>query len=209
MARNPLDPLSVDPPDERSVFINIPYDRTYEDNFTALLTGLISLGRVPRAALELPERGEGRLDRLFKRVEACKASIHDLSRVGNPGRFNMPFELGLAFALRRYQAQNDYHVVVFAESSHLDETLSDLRSQDPYIHDGDPYKVLIRLLEAFGAPGVDPSPEALEANRQELSRVADRLREVYREETIFTTVIFRQLVAAATEIAVDSGLLAR
>lgn len=198
------EPFRVEPPDERSVFVNVPYDRAYEESFAAILTVLISLGRIPRAALELPERGEGRLDRVFGQIETCGASIHDLSRVDDP-RFNMPFELGLAFALRRYQAQNDYHIVILAESYHLDETLSDLRSQDPYIHDGDPYRVQIKLLEAFGAPGVDLSPEALDTNRQELTSVANSLRERFRERTIFTTAIFRLLVAAATEIARESG----
>ena len=96
------------PLDERSVFLNVPFDAGYEGNFVALIASIIAVGRVPRCVLELPELGGGRLSRLFELLEQCRVSIHDLSRVNMPVRFNMPFELGLACALARYRKPHDY-----------------------------------------------------------------------------------------------------
>ena len=43
-------------PDEpaigKSVFLNVPYDKEYAPLFTALIAGLVALGRIPRCALE-------------------------------------------------------------------------------------------------------------------------------------------------------------
>ena len=87
--------------DRRSVFLNVPFDESYERLFVALIVSLIAIGRKPRCVLELPEQGQGRLARLIGLIGLCPVSIHDLSRVGLPVRFNMPFELGMAVALAR------------------------------------------------------------------------------------------------------------
>ena len=81
-----------------SVFINSPFDTSYERQFVALLAAIISIGRTPRCVLEVPG-GPGRLSKIFDLLRECEVSVHDLSRVGLPARFNMPFELGLAFAV--------------------------------------------------------------------------------------------------------------
>ena len=79
--------------EKRSVFLNVPFDGSYERIFVALISSLIALGRNPRCVLEIPETGQGRLVRILQLIRACPVSIHDLSRVGLPVRFNMPFEL--------------------------------------------------------------------------------------------------------------------
>ena len=89
----------------RGVFLNVPFDIGYERLFVALISALVSLGRVPRCVLEIPEQGIGRLSRIFRLVRTCPVSVHDLSRVGQPVRFNMPFELGLAVALYRMEGR--------------------------------------------------------------------------------------------------------
>src|SRR5438093_5118087 len=85
----------------RSVFLNVPFDKSYEPLFVGLISALVALGRTPRCVLELPEMGQGRLVRILRLIQSCGVSIHDLSRVGLPVRFNMPFELGIAVALAR------------------------------------------------------------------------------------------------------------
>ena len=62
---------------------------------------MISIGRIPRRAVEEPVLGRNRLARIFRLIMSCKVSIHDLCRVGPPPRFNIPFEFGIAFALGR------------------------------------------------------------------------------------------------------------
>jgi hypothetical protein len=57
-------------------------------------------GSVWKIGNERIEKGDGRLTRIVELMHACRMSIHDLSRIGRPARFNMPFELGLACSLK-------------------------------------------------------------------------------------------------------------
>src|SRR5881396_2733223 len=66
---------------QRRVFINVPYDAGYEQNFLALISALISIGRSPRCAAEERVLGRIRVDQIFKLIKGCKVSIHDLCRV--------------------------------------------------------------------------------------------------------------------------------
>jgi hypothetical protein len=62
-------------------------------------------------------------------------SIHDLSRVGNPVRFNMPFELGLR--ARSLMSAADYDVFVLDRHPfRADRTLSDYKGRDLLVHRG-------------------------------------------------------------------------
>ena len=71
-----------------SVFLNVPLDRGYEPQFIALKAAIIAIGGTPRCVLEIAERGAGRPSRLLSLITGCDVSIHDLSRVGMPARFN-------------------------------------------------------------------------------------------------------------------------
>lgn len=82
------------------VFLNVPYSPSYERTLLALTAALVAIGRVPRLTFQLPDGGQGRLQRIFALLRSCRVSLHDLSAVGLPVRFNMPFELGLACALK-------------------------------------------------------------------------------------------------------------
>jgi hypothetical protein len=90
----------VSTPDPEGVFINAPFDAAYEPLFITLVGMLVFLGQKPRCVLEIREQGDGRLARILELVRACRISVHDLSRVSTPVRFNMPFELGIACALK-------------------------------------------------------------------------------------------------------------
>src|SRR3989304_2500148 len=110
-------PTAAPVPDEKAVFLNVPFDRTYQPLFLALIATLVSIGRVPRSVLEVPDRGQGRLRRIMSLIESCRVSLHDLSRVGAPARFNMPFELGLASSLRLRDRGAGRHLVVLLEAN--------------------------------------------------------------------------------------------
>ena len=97
--------------DSSDVFVNAPFDPSYEPLFITLIGTLVLLGQRPHSVLEVTEKGDGRLQRTFERIRACRTSIHELSRVGTPARFNMPFELGLACALK-LDHPSTYEVVV-------------------------------------------------------------------------------------------------
>src|SRR5271163_3937673 len=95
--------------DPRAVFLNVPYDKEFIELFLAYISGIVVLGMVPRAALEIPG-SQRRLDRILDIVADCKYSIHDLSRVeldSTPPptpRFNMLLELGLSVAFQEYSS---------------------------------------------------------------------------------------------------------
>jgi hypothetical protein len=93
------------------VFLNVPYNRSYEKMLVALTCALVAVGRVPRLTFEVPEVGEGRLKRIFDLIKSCRVSVHDLSAVGMPVRFNMPFELGLAWTVKQQLGQHDFLIL--------------------------------------------------------------------------------------------------
>ena len=154
-----MDPSAF--PDERAVFLNVPFDRGYEPIFIALIASLVAIGRIPRTVLEISEGGQGRLRRILEQMEACRVSLHDLSRVGNPSRFNMPFELGIAYALRRSFGRSRPHLFVILESEphRLSRTLSDMAGYDPLIHYGKPRGAITAVLDSLGAGSGAPSPQ--------------------------------------------------
>lgn len=191
---------------ESGVFLNVPFDSGYERSFVALIACLIFLGRTPRCVLEITEKGQGRLRRILDLMEKCPASIHDLSRVGVPVRFNMPFELGLAHALSRYRRSHD--ILILEKVPHrVDRTLSDWAGRDPLIHRGLPQGVIAAVLSAFVTRSNSPHPVDTYRFHRKLWKVAEQLRKDYRQTTIFHRAIFLALVGAAVDIALSEGVI--
>jgi hypothetical protein len=95
-----------------SVFLNIPYDASFENLYLAYIVGLTQLGFRINVAVAVPN--QDRLQTIIELIEKSNLSIHDLSRVelvrGVP-RFNMPVELGIA--LYRSQITRGKHKVCF------------------------------------------------------------------------------------------------
>jgi len=196
-------------PDDRAVFLNVPFERGYEPLFIALIASLVSIGRVPRSVVEISETGQGRLRRILKQIEACRVSLHDLSRVGNPSRFNMPFELGIAYALRWFHGSARRYLFVLLESEphRLSKTLSDLAGHDPLIHYGKPMGAITSVLDSLGAGGGEPSPQEVHRLWKHLMRAVRVLKEQQRRETVFSRTMFRLIVAAAAELATEAGMI--
>lgn len=191
-------------PDEKSVFLNVPFDTGYERNLVALIAALTSLGQIPHCVLELPELGSGRLKRLLTHLERCQISIHDLSRAGVPVRFNMPFELGVACALAEYRKPHSYFVME-KEPYRLDRTLSDLKGRDPLIHDNNPRRIISGVLSMLRSKSQNPNPKEVFNNFKRLFGIAEKLKHDYGESTIFSRAIFIELVIAGTQLAITSG----
>jgi hypothetical protein len=195
--------------DEAAVFLNVPFDAGYEPLFVALIAALVAIGRKPRCVLELPDHGQGRLERIVQHMAACRVSIHDLSRVGSPVRFNMPFELGLAFALRTYHPSGRKHSFVLLERTphRLDRTLSDIRGRDVYIHEGKPRGVISAVLDSLGPGPNHPSPGDVYVLWRRLMKDSRVLKKEHSSKTLFGGTLFKGLVAAAGLRAVDQGLI--
>jgi hypothetical protein len=92
---------------DRAVFINCPFTADYRAHFRAIIFTVIRSGFTPRSALEADDSSESRLEKIRKIIGECRYGIHDISKTepdadsGLP-RFNMPFELGLFIAAKRF-----------------------------------------------------------------------------------------------------------
>jgi len=208
--RPPDDPGGLYP-DPRHVFVNIPFDDRYERLYVAVIAGLCTLGLTPRSVLEIPPTKD-RLDRIFRLIQACGSSIHDLSRVQldhsapRCPRFNMPFELGLAVSLA-LTTPSRHHWFVFEEQPHrLQKSLSDLNGFDPFIHGGTVEGMMHALGNAFVT--VRPQPRQpttvgpmLAVHRQLTAFAKDKLQGEEGMPSLFAAGPFARLVWAAQEFA--------
>jgi hypothetical protein len=181
-----------------SVFLNIPYDKEFEDLYVAYIVGLTQLGLCVNATLAVPN--QGRLETIIRLIEKSNVSIHDLSRTefskGIP-RFNMPVELGLA--LYCSHATNGRHRVYVFESKpyRTQRSTSDINGIDPQIHHGSPKGVMAGLRNILRQPGdVTTVPEMLRSYRA-VKRKLPELRLNAGGESLFEASVFHDLIVAA------------
>jgi len=191
---------------QQSVFLNVPFDQGYEPLFVALICALVALGRAPRSVLELPEQGEGRLARIFGLMRECPVSIHDLSRVQLPVRFNMPFELGIAVALSRLEKSHKF-IILEAKRHRLQKTLSDLNGIDPGIHNATVTGVISCALSHLGKPHGNPDPQTVGRMHWQLCRLIPSLKAAHGRSNIYSRSIFGELVEGASTLAREEGII--
>jgi hypothetical protein len=159
------------------VFINCPYDADYLPLLQAMVFTVHACGFVARLAMLESGSERVRLDRLVELVRGCRFGIHDLSRVQWTGddvlpRFNMPFELGMAYGAFRLgtgRCRQMQLLVLEAEAFRHQRTLSDIAGLDSKVH-GNSADTLIGCVRDFLANHVDPRPMG-----------PTRLRELYEE----------------------------
>jgi hypothetical protein len=121
----------------QSIFVNCPYDKAYLPRFWALVFAIYDAGFRPRAALELDDSSKTRLSRIVRLIKSCPYSVHDLCRADEP-RFNMPFEVGLAFGLSERQDRTQAHTALILTTSKnkFDRVCSDLCGVDLHTYRG-------------------------------------------------------------------------
>lgn len=194
---------SVDP---KAVFINVPFDAAYEPLFITLVGILTFLEYKVHSVLEVRESGDGRLYRIYELMRVCRISLHDMSRIGAPVRFNMPFELGLACSLKLADPSMYEIVVLDSQPYRMDRRLSDYKGRDLYIHRGTVSGMITVLLDAFQSPPIDVS--RLRKALRELRALAEKMKHDALAKTIFHPHLFFLLGKAAAKVATDYGLLA-
>lgn len=148
---------NIPPYFDRNVFVNVPFDDDYATLFRALVFAIIDCGYRPRCAREELDTDHFRLEKLYGYISESQYSIHDLSRdragASSPDpRFNMPFELGLDYACKRYGAPAGWEptshlarkkiLVVTGETWRYQTVISDLLGHDPTPHSGSPTALL-------------------------------------------------------------------
>jgi hypothetical protein len=185
------------------VFLNVPYDRKFENLFLAYIAGISAFGLVPRATLEIPSSSR-RLEKILELIETCRYSLHDLSRVElDPNaprtpRFNMPFELGLAVANHaKARVGVRQWFVCEARPLRLLKSLSDLNGTDPYIHDGTIVGVFRELCNIFAKPQRQPTVQQMGRIYREMRRNLPAILRKSASDSLYTTRVFKDLSVAA------------
>lgn len=190
----------------RSVFLNVPFDNSYESLFVSLISALVALGRVPRTVLEVPEQGAGSLMRILRLIRSCPISLHDLCRVGLPVRFNMPFELGIAVALSRIDRRHRF-VMLESERHRLQTTLSDVNGFDPGIHNSTVKGIISCALAHLATSRGNPDARTVLRIRRKLWKTVPLLKRNHGRATIYSRPIFNELVKGANLLAKGEGLI--
>jgi hypothetical protein len=189
-----------------SVFLNVPYDTSFENLFLAYIVGISAFGFTPRATLEIPF-GQRRLDRILSLIRQSRYSIHDLSRVQldrtapRTPRFNMPFELGLTVAMERSGNPDHSWIVCETVPHRIKKSLSDLDGTDAYIHGGTVAGVFRELGNAFVGSSRQPTAT-------EMSQIYRLLRAQFRSvlkkagaKDAFNARVFKELCVRASTAA--------
>lgn len=192
--------------EKTSVFLNIPYDKQFENLYLAYIAGLTAFGLVPRATLEIPG-GARRLDRIFELLQTCGYSFHDLSRVQldrtrpRTPRFNMPFELGLAVGWAKSTGHNDQvWFVLEAVNRRIQKSLSDLNGTDVYVHDGNVKGVLRELSNTLARNANRPTFAQMIAVYRKLRKAVPNIMTTRGASSVFEASVFKDLVFLAASL---------
>jgi hypothetical protein len=179
-------------------FINCPFDEQYKPLFEAIVFATSACGVKPRCALEIDDGSEVRIDKIFKIIAECKYGIHDISRTevtsasGLP-RFNMPLELGMFLAAKRFGAGRQQKKVCLILDSALyryQQFISDIAGQDIQVH-GNDAKVVIAVVRNWlrSASGLNNLPggtdifRRFQAFEQDLPTLCEKSRLIRAELT--------------------------
>lgn len=191
--------------DKQHVFLNGPFEKQYEPLFISLIAGVVCLGLTPRCVVEIAEHGHGRIARLQELIASCGSSIHDLSKVNTPVRFNMPFELGLACALQNSVA--DHNIIVLEQKPYrIQKTLSDYNGRDPIIHNGSRERLILGVLDAFDTEN-PPRPRVARRILRLLIAATREIKKEFGVQMIFSKSVFKEVVATATFLALSEGVI--
>jgi hypothetical protein len=143
-------------PDPRDVFVNCPFDSTYNPLFQAIVFTVVRSGFFVRCAAEADDAGENRFVKICRIINECRYGIHDLSRTESNGdpplpRFNMPLELGLFLGARHYgnKANKSKKCIIFDRDKYrFHRFISDIAGQDIHSHN-DSESELIKELASW------------------------------------------------------------
>lgn len=153
----------------RGVFINCPFDHDYHSCHLALILTVVACGLEPRSALETGTASLPRMERITRALCESTYSIHDLTRaygdpdVDNLARFNMPFELGMAFLFAKKMApllDVEHEWFVLLPNAHpYGEFISDLAGYDLAAYDGTSEGLIPHVLGWLATrPSLPPIP---------------------------------------------------
>jgi hypothetical protein len=165
----------------------------------------VALGRVPQLTFQVADSGDGRMPRILKLLQSCRVSIHDLSAIGHPVRFNMPFELGLAYAIKTLRGRHDF-LILDKKPHRLDRHLSDIKGIDPKIHSGTATGAICAILEVLARPEANPTTKDVMKLYRKMRKIVPALKSNHGKDNLFNTRIYGELVAMGFEAAKKMNL---
>jgi hypothetical protein len=135
---------------KKSVFINCPFDPTYDKLFNAIVFTIYACGYSPKCAKETADSRKIRIEVIIKIIADCQFGIHDLSYakpdpITKLARFNMPLELGLFYGAQYYGAKKQTKkvcLVVDKKEYQYRNSISDLSGHDIEAHENNPRKLI-------------------------------------------------------------------
>lgn len=124
----------------KKVFINCPYDNEYLGILYAIIFMSIKFKIEPHLAMRV-ETSSTRMEIIEEAIKTTNFGVHDISRVeldsNDLPRFNMPFELGMDYAYRKY-CQPTKQLIIFEKERYSSKKyLSDLTGVDIEHHNSD------------------------------------------------------------------------
>ena len=136
-----------------SVFLNVPFDRSYKRLFEAAIFAIYECGFIARCAKEDEDSSTTRVEKIYELIQGSKYGIHDISHVtldtkNRLPRFNMPLELGIWLGAKRYGSKRDREkrALIFDKVDHrYQKFCSDISGQDRRSHNNDPDAVIRRI----------------------------------------------------------------
>ena len=140
-----------------NVFVNCPFDSTYEPLFRAVIFTIQHCGFAARCALEEDSTGDIRIQKIIKIIDECRYGIHDISKAdldekSQLARFNMPLELGIFIGAHHFAAPKSYnrskqYVVLDSEQYRYQKFISDLSGQDIKAYGADKDKQIETIIQ--------------------------------------------------------------
>jgi hypothetical protein len=149
---------------KRYVFINCPFSLDYQEHFRAAVFTVVRSGFKPRCALETDDGAQNRFDKICEIIAECRLGLHDISktepdRKSKLPRFNMPLELGIFLAAKKFGGpkQNRKRCIIFdREQYRYQAFISDIAGQDIHSHSGKVQELISKLASWLRAESKDP-----------------------------------------------------
>jgi hypothetical protein len=157
----------------RHVFVNCPFSADYTGMFRAITFTLLRAGFKPRCALEVDDSSDNRFDKICRIIQECGLGVHDISKTELDSntklpRFNMPLELGLFLAAKKFgdARQHRKRCIIFdRENYRYQKFISDIAGQDIHAHSGNVPQLISELAAWLRAETKDqhvPGGKAIE-----------------------------------------------
>jgi len=131
---------------DNGVFINCPFDPDYKPIFDAIIFAVFDCGFIARCTKDEQDASQSRIEKIYIVISNCKYGIHDISRTeldvvtGFP-RFNMPLELGIFLAAKRFgkdKQQKKLCLILDKSLYRYRDFISDISGQDMEAHENNP-----------------------------------------------------------------------